>query len=262
MLHAVKLQCNRVDYIKQLYSGYMEIITKQSKRYQLILDLQDIGERIITIHKDLKLKVSKQVLVPHIHTLKFIELLHIFISKHQIDSCVDLGTGTGVIAIEIKHRHPNLKVLATDTSPKAVELAGENAKLNNVSYNVILQNNSNRWMQNFPFQPDLIISNPPYLSDKEFFSENTRQIYPEMLLEPEDAIRNYSENRLKNHQDILIEFLDSSAIFLAFEFSKDHSEEMKNELEHQKSKIIWEFCEGVDGEIRYVFIQKKFYKNY
>jgi release factor glutamine methyltransferase len=106
-------------------------------------------------------------------------------------SILDVGTGTGCIALAIAKHLPSASVLGIDVSSGAVELAKKNAellRLSNASFQVgdIF---SNDWLHSIPGKFDLIVSNPPYISQSEF--EN---LEPELnLYEPRIALTDESD---------------------------------------------------------------------
>ncbi len=102
-------------------------------------------------------EVNSDVLIPRPETETLIE--HIENSKLQPKSILDLGTGTGCIAIELSKIFPRAKVDAVDLSKKAISTAKTNAKKNNANVRFL---NSN-WYQKVSLKYDLIVSNPPYV---------------------------------------------------------------------------------------------------
>lgn len=96
---------------------------------------------------------------------------------------VDVGTGTGAIAVTIASRRPDAVVWATDVSPEAVALAEENALRLGVRLDVLEGDLL------APLDPalrggiDLIVSNPPYLSESEY-----ADLPPEVRLDPYEAL--------------------------------------------------------------------------
>jgi len=84
---------------------------------------------------------------------------------------LDIGTGSGCIALAIAKSFPNFNITATDVNPKAIELAKENAKLNNIkNVEFIISDFYKNINSNLKF--DLIVSNPPYISEKEWITLN------------------------------------------------------------------------------------------
>jgi release factor glutamine methyltransferase len=75
----------------------------------------------------------------------------------------DVGTGTGVIAVCLAVRHPQLEVWAVDTNPEAVDLARRNAARHGVTHSVhVVQGDL---LEPLPGPVDVVVANLPYLSD-------------------------------------------------------------------------------------------------
>ena len=112
-----------------------------------------------------KFFVKEGVLIPRDDTEivveKAIELINNFpSSSSRLPSSlkvVDCCTGSGVIAIEIA-KHTNAKVIATDISDRALEVAKKNAKLHNVDIEF-------KKCDLFDFEGDILVSNPPYVEN-------------------------------------------------------------------------------------------------
>jgi len=107
----------------------------------------------------LKFKVNEHTLIPRPET----EELVLWILEHEFNSALDIGTGSGCIPIAIK-KNKNVEISAIDVSETALLVAKENAKTNEVKINFFKQDilktdNLER--------VDVIISNPPYILEKE-----------------------------------------------------------------------------------------------
>ena len=107
----------------------------------------------------LKFKVNKHTLIPRPET----EELVLWILEHEFNSALDIGTGSGCIPIAIK-KNKNVEISAIDVSEPALLVAKENAKKNEVKINflkqdILITDNLER--------VDVIISNPPYVLEKE-----------------------------------------------------------------------------------------------
>ncbi len=74
---------------------------------------------------------------------------------------LDLGTGSGCIAIAITKNLPNAKIIATDVSQKALEIAQKNAKFHHVEKQIIFLESD--LLPNFKKAPDVIVANLPYI---------------------------------------------------------------------------------------------------
>lgn len=114
----------------------------------------------------LKIKVSPSVLIPRPETEELVQWLieDVRICKKQKVKILDIGTGSGCIAIAIKKSLGNMaSVYALDVSPDALNLARENAILNHVEIEFFQHNFLEQDLDSHPVF-DIIISNPPYIS--------------------------------------------------------------------------------------------------
>lgn len=114
--------------------------------------------------------VNKNVLIPRPETEILVNETNKLINKYFKDniSILDVGTGSGNIAITLKKLNNNYSVTAGDISNKALKVAKKNAKLNNVDITFIksdLLNNINK-------KYDVLISNPPYIDKENDFVED------------------------------------------------------------------------------------------
>ena len=114
----------------------------------------------------LRLKVDRRALIPRPETEMLIELLLSFMEKPP-STILDMGTGSGVIALALAKRFANAKVFAIDQSKEALELAKDNAKALCVADQVHFFRSN--WFEAVPSGAgfDAIVSNPPYLTQTE-----------------------------------------------------------------------------------------------
>lgn len=127
-------------------------------------------------------EVSPNVLIPRPETEELVEYAIKNISS--TDSVLDIGTGSGVIAITI-NKKTNAKVTAVDISKEALKLAKTNAVRNNAKVEFICSNLFEK-IQNRTF--DIIISNPPYISEEEYntLDEGVKNFEPKLALVAEE----------------------------------------------------------------------------
>ena len=116
---------------------------------------------------NMKLNVNEQVLIPRPETEELVEWI-ILNRKSQLTdpSMLDIGTGSGCIAIALKKNLVASKITAIDQSEKALEVAKGNALLHNTTINFLQLDflDESQWDQLALF--DVIISNPPYIPMK------------------------------------------------------------------------------------------------
>lgn len=114
----------------------------------------------------LDLQVDKRVLVPRPDTETLVEwALTLAVSSNKTTSLLDMGTGSGAIALAIKHSKPDWQVTALDASIDALIVAQNNAKRLNLNINFLLSS----WfdaLSNEKF--DVIVSNPPYIVEGDW----------------------------------------------------------------------------------------------
>ncbi len=129
----------------------------------------------------LEIEVRPGVLIPRPETERLVEIaLDALRGSVTTESRIlDIGTGTGAIALALKHELPQANVLATDIDPKAVNLALENAR--SLGLEITVQHGDLLGDLEPPF--DAIISNPPYLMDDDLDS-----LEPEVRRDPHAAL--------------------------------------------------------------------------
>jgi release factor glutamine methyltransferase len=123
---------------------------------------------------------DKRALVPRPETEQLVEFVESRIENRQL-RIVDVGTGSGVIALSLAAKIPEAKVLGVDVSEDALALAQENAARLNLSERV--QFLKRRLLENAEDAFDLIVANLPYIS-----IQDRRTLSPEVLHDPEVAL--------------------------------------------------------------------------
>jgi release factor glutamine methyltransferase len=141
----------------------------------------------------LEFKVNPNVLIPRPETEELVKwILNDFSTSHLMPhtlslKILDIGTGSGCIAVSLAKNLPQAKITALDISEKALEVAKENAKLNQVKIDFLSGNILE--MQNLPQKFDLIVSNPPYVreSEKTQMQRNVLEHEPKTALYVKDS---------------------------------------------------------------------------
>ena len=112
----------------------------------------------------LPLRVTPAVLIPRPETEHLVEAVLAELDCSATLSIVDIGTGSGAIAIALADRLPSARIIATDISPAALELATENAVRNRLAERIRFVESDllGAIASDAPF--DLIVSNPPYVA--------------------------------------------------------------------------------------------------
>jgi len=128
-----------------------------------------------TLWCGLDLLVTPATLIPRPETAELVERINVRMVNDQMVNVLDIGTGSGCIAIALKKAHPSWSVTGIDISPEAIAIARENARRNKVEVNFQVADifsdqmtkYLNKWyMVNDPMV-NIVVSNPPYICESE-----------------------------------------------------------------------------------------------
>ena len=138
----------------------------------------------------LQFKVDKNVLIPRPETEELVEWILSDVGESTNPSnlkILDIGTGSGCIAISLAKNLPNAEIFALDISEKALKTARENAGLNKVNVNFTQADILN--LEALTGKFDVIVSNPPYVREMEKVEmhRNVLENEPEMALYVKDT---------------------------------------------------------------------------
>ncbi|HYE34847.1 peptide chain release factor N(5)-glutamine methyltransferase [Methylocaldum sp.] len=148
-----------------------ELLPEEQERFRDLIEQRRSGTPIAYLSGEKEFwsrafKVRPDVLIPRPETELLIELALAFIPATQMADILDLGTGSGAIAVTVAAERPLARITATDLSTGALEVAQENAGLHGVR-NIRFQLGDwfNAVQDDERF--DLIVSNPPYVADDD-----------------------------------------------------------------------------------------------
>ena len=116
-----------------------------------------------TLWMGLDLKVTKATLIPRPETAELVGKVERLKVKGESIKVLDIGTGSGCIALGIKKTHPAWDVTGIDISEEAIEVAKENSKRNNLDVRFLVQD----IFKTTPGSFDIVVSNPPYIMESE-----------------------------------------------------------------------------------------------
>ncbi len=115
-----------------------------------------------------KFFVNKDVLIPRPETELIIEQTLSILSKKSKKNILEIGTGSGCVAVSLIKERPNCRIVAIDKSPKAIKVAKKNAEIHHVGKKINFLNiDVDKYFSN---KYDIIISNPPYITNSELLS--------------------------------------------------------------------------------------------
>src|SRR5690625_1827648 len=195
--------------------------------------------------------VNEHVLIPRPETEEVVEKVISEINKHSNKdslSVVDLGTGSGIIAITLALECPDVTIYATDISEKALNMARKNALKHQVDIDFMLGDFAKPLIEK-EVQVQFIVSNPPYIdySAKPKLSRTVSNYDPEIALFAKDY-------GLAAYQQII----DQSKLILApngviiFEIGYDQGQSVSQIINQSYSTSDVEVYKDINGEDRMI----------
>jgi release factor glutamine methyltransferase len=171
----------------ELYADSREVSDDEAGRLQLLAERRRAREPLAYIlgewgFRGLNLKVDRRGLIPRPETETVVERCLIHLRDIPEPRVLDVGVGSGAIALSIADEHPGAKVLGIDYCSSALALAEENRARTAVDGRVRLQKSD--LLDEVADSFDLVVSNPPYVSPEEY-----ETLQPEIrLYEPRKAV--------------------------------------------------------------------------
>ena len=192
----------------------------------------------------IKINVNKFVLIPRFETELLVDKTINYIKELNINNptILDMGTGSGCIAIALKQNIPNSNITAIDISSKALSIAKDNANQN--KQNIIFKKENIIKLKKLSYY-DVIISNPPYIAFGEVVDIQTKY-------EPRKAL--YADNEgLLFYQQIL-EKADQNTKLIALEIGETQGESIAKIAKERfpMAKVIIE--KDFTNRDRFIFI--------
>jgi len=194
---------------------------------------------------DMEFDVNSSVLIPRPETEELVIFILNQFSGRKVDlelSILDIGTGSGCIAIALKRNLPQSKVTAIDISQEAINVAAANAVKNSAGVSFILADILDQSQWGALPQSDVIVSNPPYVTHAEepFMLSNVVDFEPHTaLFVPDDdpllfyrAIMAFAKTKLRPNGS------------LWFEINEKFGDELRDHAKNQgfrEVNIIFDF---------------------
>lgn len=229
----------------------VELQAKQLEQLEVWLKERITGKPLAWILGEwefwgLTLQVSPATLIPRADTERLVELALDLTLKPKA-RVLDLGTGTGAIALAIKSERPDWQVDAVDFKLDAVSLARKNARQLQLDIRVW---QSDWWQQVPPQTYDLILSNPPYIHpDDPHLSQGDLRFEPKTaLVGGEDGLQAYRElltpiqNRLVTGGYLLVEHGYDQAAAVAALFSLANLRDVKTYTDYLEQPRVTLGC--------------------
>ncbi|MBU6079743.1 MULTISPECIES: peptide chain release factor N(5)-glutamine methyltransferase [Allobacillus] len=190
--------------------------------------------------------VDENVLIPRPETEELVQYLLGKLSGTE--TVVDIGTGSGIIAVSLKKEMPTLRVLATDLSHEALQVARRNATAHTADIE-FLQGSFLEPVIEAGHNIDVIVSNPPYIaqSDRDSLSDT-------VIFDPQMAL--FAENDgLFAYEQIIAQSKRLKPKQLAFEIGYQQGEAVSMLIQQTCSKASPEIIQDINKKDRIVFAE-------
>ncbi|MDR1457659.1 MAG: peptide chain release factor N(5)-glutamine methyltransferase [Puniceicoccales bacterium] len=161
------LRCNRLflylhprdDMRECLLSQFQHLLSRRGNREPLQYIIGEVD------FYGLSIAVDGNVLIPRHETEELVDMIISRFGNRPIGSILDLGTGSGAIGLALAKHFTEANVLAIDANQNALSTAQKNAMRNGITN---IRFKVGDWLEGVDGTFDMIISNPPYLTDEEF----------------------------------------------------------------------------------------------
>ncbi|MDX6444191.1 MAG: release factor glutamine methyltransferase [Blastocatellia bacterium] len=237
-----------------------ELNDEQFEAFQSLIKRRAAGEPLqyITGHQEffkLDFEVTPAVLIPRPETELIVETALALLPDDRAARIADIGTGSGCLAISLLHERPAARAVAIDVSPAALQIARRNAVRHSVADRLDLLGSdtlSALDAAQVEWRFDLIVSNPPYVSEDEM-----KTLQREVNHEPRTALAAGADGL-----SIIRRLLDETRPFLrsgghlVFEIGFGQSEAIEQLIDGRVWNPI-ERCEDLQGIPRTFVLQKK-----
>lgn len=159
-----------VDRLHLYMAPDKPLTTDERSRYRSVVKERQSGTPLQHVIGEvnfygLRFRVDREALIPRNETEELLDQVIKRAPRDRDIRCLDLGTGTGVIAVCMARYLPKAQVTAVDISPEALQMARENAALNEVTERIEFVESS--WFAQVEGEFDFIASNPPYIRSDE-----------------------------------------------------------------------------------------------
>lgn len=194
----------------------------------------------------LRFKVTPDVLIPRPETEILVDEVLKFATDKTL-TVLDLGTGSGNIAISIAKNAPDVKIIATDISKKALKIAGQNAKLHGVLGIDFIESDL---LSKIKTEPDIIVTNLPYIPSERigYLDSSVKDFEPLIALDGgEDGFnlcrKLFSQIKQKGWEPkLIVGEIDYThgqlAVLEAQKYFPDANIEVKTDLAHKQRVLI------------------------
>ena len=155
-------------------SGFWELV----RRRQAHEPIEYITGRVSFY--DIHLRIAKGALIPRPETELLVDHASQMIARYGITSIAEVGVGSGAVSIVLARKHPTLRIVATDISTDALEIARTNVEAFGLSDRITLVHTD--LLEGVKEDVEMIVSNPPYIAEDATLDTNVKGYEPHEAL--------------------------------------------------------------------------------
>ena len=196
--------------------------------------------------------VSPDVLIPRQETeqlaVSVLSMIVKMFGKEPNITIVDIGTGSGILGIYLKEYFKNSRVICTDISEKALQIAMKNAA--NHKVDVIFKKGDILEPILDEKNISVIVSNPPYIPSEDTVDSQTLKYEPHLALFASPSTKYYEEILTSIDKQLL----DDNKFLIAFEIGEDMEEALTSLLEKKYPGIMYRFDKDIYNKTRFLYI--------
>ena len=200
---------------------------------------------------DYKLYVDSRVLIPRMETQELIanitERIDDYYDPRNYLVAVDIGTGSGCIAIALKNLFKNWLVSASDISEDALAVAKKNVDAFAPSIHLYQGNSLEPYIKE-NMAIDILVSNPPYIRNREDVQQSVRDYEPASALYLDDDGSVY-ESIFRDYKKV-----KRGSMLMCFEIGYDLKDYLTALMERYLEDYEYEFLEDLNGLTRFLFV--------
>ena len=255
-------------YLAMVNEGFEEPIEvlfakdKEMKHYSLFMEQakrlaqNEPVEYIVGTASFLRhnLKVTRDVLIPRGETEELVSLISERVSDYYDPRnylvVADIGTGSGCIPIGVHDSFPNWLLLASDISPKALDVAKSNFEKENVHIQTFCGDALKPYIEN-KINLDIIISNPPYILSPLDAQASVRDFEPASALWLKKGESVY-ESIFRDYKRV-----KKGDLLMFFEISPDLEEWLKDIMAQYLENYTYTFTKDLNGDTRFLLVHLK-----
>ena len=198
-----------------------------------------------------KFKINEDVLIPRYETEELVAQILARKDRYFKDqqvTAIDVGTGSGAIAISLKKEEDTISMYASDISEKAIAVAKENAITNDAKVEFMVGDMLEPFIER-NMKVDILVSNPPYIPNDEKLETEVVDHEPHVALFGGNDGMDFYRIILKNCHQLL-----KPRSFMAFEIGFNQFAALEQEIKKYCPEATYEIVKDINGKDRMLFV--------